>query len=156
MRSFGTETHLQSPGNKSPFPGSNLSEPFNSRVVHGANAMLFQRFLRPALRASAAVLFFAAVGCNPGVKEDRTITFTPDGKASFQHGQNGVFITDPATGKPKQIYKPGPDDLAISPPIWDPNGKRMVFAIARANDGKKHEVGDTPADGRRFSEITVS
>jgi tetratricopeptide (TPR) repeat protein len=118
--------------------------------------MLFRKLLRPALRASAAVLLLAAIGCNPAVREDRTITFSSDGKASFQHGKNGVFITDLTTGKPKQIYKPTPDDLAISPPIWDPSGKRMVFAVARSADSKKREVGDTPADGRRFAAVPVT
>jgi tetratricopeptide (TPR) repeat protein len=143
-------------GNKSHLRGSNLSEPFKSRVSHWAASMLLRKSLRPALRAMAAVLLVATIGCKPGVKEDRTITFSPDGKASFQHGKNGVFITDPATGKPKQIHKPAPDELAISPPIWDAGGKRMVFAVAKATDGIQREVGDTPADGRRFAELPVS
>ncbi|HEV3386615.1 MAG TPA: hypothetical protein VG097_17490, partial [Gemmata sp.] len=118
--------------------------------------MLFRKSRRPALRASAAVLLLATIGCNPAVREDRTITFSADGTVSFQHGKNGVFITDPITGKPKQIYKPTPDDLATSPPMWDPSGKWMVFAVARSADGKKREVGDSPADGRRFAAVPVT
>jgi hypothetical protein len=102
-------------------------------------------------------LFLTGIGCQPGVRENRTITFGADGTASFQHGRNGVFVTDPITGKPKCIYEPTPDDLAIGPPTWEPSGKRMVFAVAHPADGKQHEpMADGPADGRRYPEIPVS
>lgn len=118
--------------------------------------MLSRNLLRPALRAVAFCLFLAVIGCQPGVRENRTITFGADGTASFQHGRNGVFVTDPITGKPRRIYEPTPDDLAIGPPTWDKTGKRMVFAVAHAADGKQHELmADGPADGRRYSEIPV-
>ncbi|MDB5308038.1 MAG: hypothetical protein JWO38_2240 [Gemmataceae bacterium] len=103
-----------------------------------------------------ACLVVAVAGCQPAVREDRTIVFGPDGVAAFQHGRNGVFVTDAATGKPRQIYEPGADDLATSPPAWDPAGKRMVFAVARPVDGNRYEpMGDAPADGRRYPGVPV-
>ena len=102
-----------------------------------------------AVRAAAAA-FLVFTGCQPVVREERTIAIGPDGQASFQHGRNGVFVTDPATWKPKRIYEPRPDDLAIGPPAWEPNGRRMVFAVARPADGVKYEpLRDGLADGPR-------
>jgi hypothetical protein len=98
----------------------------------------------------------AVVGCLPSIREDRTITFGSDGTATFQHGRNGVFTTDPTTGKPKQIFQPGEDDLAASPPLWNPSGKRMVFTVARSVDGQRTgSVGDSPAEGRRYASVPV-
>ena len=100
-----------------------------------------------ALRVVAVAAILAVVGCVPtGVREDRRINFSPDGRAAFQHGGNGVFVTDPATGKPKRIYETSADDLAVSPPAWDAAGKRMIFTVARAADGTRHgPLGDAPA-----------
>jgi hypothetical protein len=89
------------------------------------------------------------------VREDRTIHVDADGNATFQHGQNGVFVTDAQTGAPKRIYEPAPEDIAVSPPAWEPGGKRMVFTVARALDGQLREPGDAPADGSRYSEIPI-
>src|SRR5437868_11861360 len=110
--------------------------------------MRFRRPRRPTLVGIVAGAALVA-GCQPGVREDRTITFGPDGRAAFQHGRNGVFVTDPATGRPARVYEPEPEDVATSPPVWDPAGTRMVFAVARAMDGWRPEpAGDAPADGR--------
>jgi hypothetical protein len=94
-------------------------------------------------------------GCQPGIREDRTIAIAPDGTAAFQHGRNGVFVADPATGEPRRIYEPEPGDLAWSPPIWDAPGKRMVFAVARSADGARHDPGDSPANGRLYAPVPV-
>ncbi|HXD88803.1 MAG TPA: hypothetical protein VN641_20095 [Urbifossiella sp.] len=106
-----------------------------------------------AVRA-AAVLLLAAIGCQP-VREDRTIVIGPDGQASFQHGHNGVYVTDPATHRVKRIYEPMPDDLAIGPPQWDASGKKMLFAVAQAADGTRYPQGESPADGLRYPAIPV-
>src|SRR5262245_212881 len=121
-----------------------------SRVMSGS-------FSRSALRAVVtASVVLAVAGCQPGVREDRTITFSAGGQAAFQHGRNGVVVTDPATGKPKRIYEPGADDLAVSPPVWDSAGKRMVFTVARSVGGDQGAPGgDTPANGRLFAAVPV-
>ncbi|HEY2909981.1 MAG TPA: hypothetical protein VGI99_07030, partial [Gemmataceae bacterium] len=106
-----------------------------------------------AIRA-AAVLLLAAIGCQP-VREDRTIVIGPDGQTSFQHGLNGVFVTDPTSHLPRRIYEPSPDDLAIGPPRWDASGRKMIFAVAQAADGPRHQLGESPADGRVYSAIPV-
>ena len=110
--------------------------------------------LRSIFSVCAVSVCLAAAGCKPTVHEDRTITIGPDGKASFQHGMNGVFITD-STGAIKQIYKPAPEDVAISPPIWDAGGKQLIFTTAQRLDGKKVEATETPADGHRYQEEPV-
>src|SRR5262245_51214668 len=104
--------------------------------------------VRSSLRIAAAGVVLAVMGCRPAVREDRTITFSADGRASFQHGPDGVFVADPVTGQPKRIYHLTGDDLATSPPAWDSAGKRMVFAVARPADGAKYtQAGETPAHG---------
>jgi hypothetical protein len=96
------------------------------------------------------------LGCQPAVREDRTVTFGPDGGAALQHGHNGVFVTDPQTGRPKRIYEPVPGDFAFSPPAWDSAGRRMVFTVARPlKDTKLEPMGDAPADGRRYAGVPI-
>ena len=111
--------------------------------------------LRLRSRCAAPAVLLAvllAAGCTKPVRQDRSIVFAPDGKAVvFEHGANGVFITDPATGKPKQIYQPGPDILATSPPLWDAAGKRLIFTTARADDGRPPAPpAEPPATGALF------
>ncbi len=109
-----------------------------------------------APRACALALVLAVVGCQPPVREDRTITFDANGRAAVQHGNNGVFVTDAKTGAPTRVYDPQPGDIATSPPAWEPGGTRMVFAVARSLDGTKRELtGDAPAVGRSYAEFPV-
>jgi hypothetical protein len=109
-----------------------------------------------ALQLAFVGVVLALVGCHPSVRENRTITFSSDGHASFQHGSNGVFVTDPTTGKPKQVYQPRAGDFATSLPLWDPTGKRMVFTVAQRQDGQATQPqGDTPADGRWYAAVPV-
>src|SRR5262245_23565441 len=83
-----------------------------------------------------ALLLACSGGCSPGVREDRTITFSAAGDAAaFQHGRHGVFIADPQGGTPRSIFTPGPDVIAVSPPRWSPDGQRLVFATAKALAG---------------------
>src|SRR5437763_16575323 len=88
-------------------------------------------FLRgaPPARAGGLILCLMVLsGCGPGVREDRTITFAAGGDgAAFQHGRNGVFVTDPQGGAPKAIFQPGPGVTAVSPPRWSPDGAELVF-----------------------------
>src|SRR5262245_3545541 len=88
-----------------------------------------------------ALLLACSGGCSPGVREDRTITFSAAGDAAgFQHGRHGVFSADPQGGTPRSIFTPGPDVVAVSPPRWSPNGQRLVFATATP-------LGSTPQAG---------
>jgi hypothetical protein len=123
--------------------------------------MPFPRVRRWALGVGFVL---TVIGCSerigappaPVVCEDRTITFDSSGGAAFQHGQNGVFVTDPTTGAPKRIYEPTPDDIAVGPPAWEPGGKRMVFTVARSLDGTRFQpLTDGPADGRRYLKIPI-
>jgi Tol biopolymer transport system component len=90
------------------------------------------------MRSSSALvrllvtLFLAAgLGCG-GVREDRTVTFSPDGNAvGFQHGRDGVFVADKDGGGLTRVFTPGKDVLAASTPLWAPNDKRLIFTTAR-------------------------
>ncbi len=78
-----------------------------------------------------AIIVVAAAGCD-GVREDRTITFSPQGDTvGLQHGQEGVFIADKDGGGLTKIFQPGADVLATSTPLWAPTGKRLIFTTAR-------------------------
>ncbi len=98
------------------------------------------------------------VGCEGGVGEDRSITFSNDGKAvGFQHGDDGVFVTDSETGKPIKIFQPDESILASSTPLWSPDKQRVIFTTAVDPHAEPDE--STPAtfqdwddapEGRRF------
>jgi hypothetical protein len=97
--------------------------------------------MRSASRTrSALVIGFLAcsalTGCAEPVREDRTITWSADGQGvGFQHGRDGVFIADKEGGGLKKIFHPDDDVLAVSTPLWAPDGKRLIFATARAPQG---------------------
>ena len=81
------------------------------------------------------VLCVALAGCE-GVREDRTIEFSPQADAvGFQHGDQGVFVADKGGGGLKKVFQPGADVLATSTPLWSPKGRKLVFTTARAAEG---------------------
>ena len=81
------------------------------------------------------LLLTAAAGCGQPVREDRTITWSAAGTAvGFQHGDDGVFLADPETGERTRIFKPDPDVLATSTPLWAPTEPRAIFTSARSAD----------------------
>ncbi len=87
--------------------------------------------------ALAAVL--AGLGCSPGVRQDRTIAWSPEGKAvGFQHDQEGIFIADEDGGRLEKIFQPGADTLVTSPPLWSPKGDKLIFTVA-------HDPNQPPA-----------
>jgi hypothetical protein len=94
------------------------------------------------VRGSLGALLFVGLvsGCNP-VKQDRSIHFSADGRqVVLNHGADGLFVADADGGTPQRIFRPGPDVLAISPPLFGPNrdDRRIVFCTARP------EAGDAP------------
>src|SRR5262249_19146747 len=119
--------------------------------------------MRSALRSrlaplcGAVLLLFLATGCPPPVREDRTITFAPQGNAvGFQHGQEGVFVADNKGGGLTRIFQPGEDVLATSTPLWAPDGKRLVFTTARpAQGGKVQPRGEPDPAGNIYLQQPV-
>src|SRR5690242_21242893 len=92
-------------------------------------------------------------GCQQGAREDRTITWSADGRAvGFQHGREGVFVVEPGGG-PRKIFGLPPDAVTASTPLWAPDGKRLLFTVARSAPGAAPPAGpaeDDPA-GNRFA-----
>jgi hypothetical protein len=74
----------------------------------------------------------ALAGCGPGVRQDRSISWTPGGQAvGFHHDQEGVFVADKDGGQLVKIFQPTPDVLVTSPPLWSPTDKRLIFTTAK-------------------------
>jgi hypothetical protein len=112
----------------------------------------------PGLRARGALLAFAALalwGCGQPAREDRSIHFSGDGsQVGFQHGNEGVFLANPAGGPPRKIFQPAADVIAVSTPLWAPNGKEVIFCTAVGRGQQAFNFGlngsqDDPA-GRLF------
>ena len=79
-------------------------------------------------------------GCVDAVQEDRSIEWSGDGRsAGFQHGQEGVFLTDDSDEGVENIFKPDADVLATSTPRWSPDGNRVIFTTARAFEVEVHQ-----------------
>jgi Tol biopolymer transport system component len=79
-----------------------------------------------------ALLGLLLAGCGPAVRQDRTITWSAEGKAvGFQHNEEGVFVADKEGGTLEKIFQPGPDVLVASAPLWSPTDRRLIFTTAR-------------------------
>ena len=82
----------------------------------------------PPVRVLVALLTLSLAGCGP--RQDRTITFSPDGKqAAIEHGRDGIFIVGD-DGAPTKIFQPGPEVLVASAPLWSPTDRRLIFTTA--------------------------
>jgi hypothetical protein len=80
------------------------------------------------------LLSLTLAGCQQ-VRENRTITFSSDGdQAAFQHGRDGVFVVESEGAAPQKIFQPSADVVAVSPPLWSPTDKRLIFATARPSE----------------------
>jgi hypothetical protein len=79
------------------------------------------------------VLFaLALAGCGPGIRQDRSITWTSEGEAvGFQHNEEGIFVADKDGGQLEKIFQPDPDVLASSTPLWSPTDRRLIFTTAK-------------------------
>jgi hypothetical protein len=98
------------------------------------------------------------LGCQP-VREDRTITWAPEGNGvGFQHGREGLFVADKDGGQLRNIFKPAADVLATSTPLWAPDGKRLIFTTARARGGATVEFRFPFQDpnGNTFTQVPVT
>src|SRR5258708_2169710 len=113
----------------------------------------------PGLRSRLLLVGLATVcvvwGCGQPVREDRSIHFSSDGgQVGFQHGNEGVFLANPAGGPPRKIFQPSEDVMAISPAVWAPGGKEVIFLTAPGTGQQPVTLGlngsqDDPA-GRLF------
>ncbi len=92
------------------------------------------------LSALAGGLLLLAAGCGPTVRVDRSINHSPDGaEVGFQHGGDGVFVARDGGAGLEKIYEVGDGTLAVSPPLWSPVDKRLIFTAGRATRPSKAE-----------------
>ncbi len=99
---------------------------------------------RVGLSVFASILL---VGCNATVREDRSITFAPDGKqVAFQHGRDGIFVVETEGAAPTKIFQPDADVIAVSAPLWSPTDKRLLFTTARDAGKDQNGQGGLPAE----------
>jgi hypothetical protein len=111
-------------------------------------------------RWSALVCCLLPAGCG-GVREDRSINWDADGRqVAFQHGREGVFLADRDGGGLRRIFQPPADAVAVSAPLWEPYGRRVLFAAARLAEppkqlapGRRSE--DDPAGNLHFQRPVV-
>ena len=92
----------------------------------------------PGLRARSLMLGLGIAcvlaGCGQPVREDRSIPFRADGgQVGFQHGNEGIFLADPAGGAARKIFQPDADVVAVSTPLWSPSGEEVLFLTATGN-----------------------
>jgi hypothetical protein len=80
------------------------------------------------------------VGCTAGVREDRTIHFTTDGRqVAFQHGQDGVFIAESEGTELLKIFQPDADTIAVSAPLWSSTDTRLIFTTAKSAEKEEQK-----------------
>ncbi|HEV8062796.1 MAG TPA: hypothetical protein VGP68_23150 [Gemmataceae bacterium] len=119
----------------------------------------------PGLRACRRFFGLATIclfwGCGQPAREDRSIHFSSDGgQVGFQHGNEGIFLADPAGGLPRKIFQPSADAIAVSTPLWAPGGKEVVFCTATGTGQQPPMLGptgsqDDPA-GRLFGQGPIT
>ena len=98
-----------------------------------------------ALGGLGTLCALLTLGCGQPVREDRAATFSADNRAGFQHGRDGIYIEDPAGGPPLRIYQPTSDVVALSSPLWAPDGKKLIFTTAQRVSGTG-SFGQLPAE----------
>lgn len=114
-------------------------------------------------RMSAKLILLAlsaTSGCGGNVREDRTISFSADGKQlSFQHGQEGIFVADAEGSGAIKIFQPDKNVIATSPPLASPKNGQLIFATAQAIEdapngqpgGLPNPLAPVPPAGRIYS-----
>lgn len=94
-----------------------------------------------------AFLSLLVTGCAGGVREDRSIHFAPDGRqVAFQHGRDGIFISETEGAKPTKIFQPDADVIAVSSPLWSPTDKRLLFTTAKSAEKNTTQLEGLPAE----------
>jgi hypothetical protein len=100
-----------------------------------------------ALRRLSFFVFLVLAGCGTSVREDRAIPFTTDGgHVAFQHGRDGIFVAEKEGAEPTRIFQPDTDVIAISPPLWSPIDKRLIFTTAKSDDKKDGQPDGLPVE----------
>jgi hypothetical protein len=88
-----------------------------------------------------------AAGCD-AVTEDRTISFSGSGEQlAFQHGADGVFLTDPRSGRAEKVLDPDRTVIAVSTPQWSRDDIQAIFATARTVPPPQPPAGNPAAAG---------
>lgn len=88
--------------------------------------------------ASLALLLVVVAGCGKEpVREDRTIEWARDGgDVTFQHGKEGVYVTDKEGTGLTKIFEPDETVLATSRPLYSPSDGRLIFTTAHDPGGQ--------------------
>lgn len=95
------------------------------------------------LGSFGVLILVVAVGCSPGAREDRTITFSSDGRSvGFQHGDAGVFLNNIQAGSAEQIYELESGEIVASTPQFS-GDDHIVFAVARPLESDQELTRDT-------------
>lgn len=92
--------------------------------------------LRVVLHALLGLGLLIAAGCSGDtIREDRSIQFSADGGGlGFQHGDDGIFIAGSDGEGLEQIYASDDATLAVSTPLWSPQGGSLIFTVARKRE----------------------
>jgi hypothetical protein len=103
-----------------------------------------RRWSAPALALTSFSALWLA-GCGQPVREDRSITWSPEGRGvGFQHGPEGVFLAD-RDGKLKKVFQPDAGVIATSAPLWAAD-RRVLFTTARPADEPAASSSPRPPD----------
>jgi hypothetical protein len=100
------------------------------------------------------LIILCLLGCEGGVREDRTIEFSRDGtQVAFQHGREGGFVASADGQGLTKIFQPDESVLATSRPLASPTDGRLIFTTAEPLEGHPAPaggatLGPTPAEGR--------
>jgi hypothetical protein len=94
-----------------------------------------------------ACFVLTLAGCGQGVRQDRSVTWSPEGAAvGFQHDAQGVYVADKEGGGLTKIFQPGPEVIATSTPLWSPTDRRLIFTTARDLNAPQGQRPQPPAE----------
>ncbi len=89
---------------------------------------------------SLALTLVLLIGCDGGVREDRSADWGRDGKTvAFQHDKEGVFVADKHGQTVTRIFEPDAKVLATSRPLYSPLDGRLIFTTAYDPQGKPRD-----------------
>lgn len=109
----------------------------------------------------ASVVVCVVSGCSPTVQEDRTIAYSAQGESvAFQHGTDGVYVASSDGTKLEKVFDSS-DALAVSSPLFSPDGSNMIFTTAVPQEQTAEpnsslvQNWDANPEGRRFRKMPV-